>query len=47
MVKITFTKPYLKPHTEHTVELIDTHVKAFVDKLKKRGYEIVDIENDL
>ena len=47
MVKIIFTKPYLKPHTTHSITIIEYDLKAFIKKLKTRGYEIVEIQRDV
>lgn len=45
MVEIVFTKPFLKPHVNYKITIIDINsiIREKVNHLKKKGYEIVEI----
>ena len=44
MVRIYFEKLYLKPHTEHKIDVIDYNKKKMIKQLEKRGFSIIKVE---
>ena len=44
IVKIYFSKSYLKPYTEHSIDCLSSRIKGKTSMLKKRGFDIIRYE---
>ena len=44
-VRVWFGKSYLKPYTEHYIDIVNSRIKGQTTKLKKRGFDIIHFED--
>ena len=45
MVRVWFGKSYLKPYTEHSIDIINTRLKGQTTKLRNKGFDVIHYEN--
>lgn len=44
MVRIYFEKKFLKPHSEHKIDVIDSNKNKIIKLLEKRGFTVNKVE---
>lgn len=40
IIRIYFSKSYLKPHTENYIDVVNTHKNKVLSKLKRKHYDV-------
>lgn len=40
IVRIYFSKSYLKPHTEYYIDVVNTQKNRIIGKLKRKHYDV-------
>lgn len=45
MVRVWFGKSYLKPYTEHSIDILNSRLKGQTTKLRNKGFDVIRYEN--